>query len=73
VCSGRFVSIRVVAAPSKIGKAQTRSIIYFETSAVETHRRNAGRERPRPEQAMPRMHWEPLDLAERHDLPILFT
>jgi predicted kinase len=51
------------------------SMIYFETSAAEAHRRNAERERPVPERAMARMleHWEPPDLTECHDLEILFT
>jgi predicted kinase len=49
------------------------SIIYFETSSAETHRRNADRKRPVPERAMARMleHWEPPDLTECHDLQIL--
>jgi predicted kinase len=51
------------------------SMIYFETSAAEAHRRNAERERPVPKRAMARMleHWEPPDLTECHDLEILFT
>jgi len=72
-----FRSVRVDARgrpPSKLAWPRPKvSIIYLETSAVETHLRNAGRERPRPERAMACMHWEPPDLAECHDLPILFT
>ena len=51
------------------------SIVYFETSVEEAHRRNAERERPVPEKAMTRMlaHWEPPDLTECHDLQIVLT
>ena len=51
------------------------SIIYFETSAAEVRRRNAGRERPVPERALARMlaHWQPPDLTECHELQILLT
>jgi len=60
--------------PSKLAWPRpTVSIIYLETSAVETHRGNAARERPQPERAMTCMHWESSDLAKCYDLPILFT
>jgi len=51
------------------------SIVYFETSPEEAHRRNAERERPVPERAMTRMleHWEPPDFTECQDLQIVLT
>ena len=51
------------------------TIVYFETSLEEAHRRNAERERPVPERAMTRMleHREPPVLTECHDLPIVLT